>query len=76
MDIKRILNKQWNQNVLESRSWTARNHSSMSISPKPHSKKIRKWLQDLEIMDTNRIPKQALQYKSKGRRNTGRPKKG
>jgi hypothetical protein len=27
-------------------------------------------------MDTNRIPKQALQYKSKGRRNIGRPRKG
>jgi hypothetical protein len=26
-------------------------------------------------MDTNRIPKQALQYKSKGRRNIRRPKK-
>jgi hypothetical protein len=26
-------------------------------------------------MDTNRLPKQALQYKSKGRRNIGRPKK-
>jgi hypothetical protein len=26
-------------------------------------------------MDTNRIPKQALQYRPKGRRNTGRPRK-
>jgi hypothetical protein len=26
-------------------------------------------------MDTNRIPKQALQYRPKGRRNVGRPKK-
>jgi hypothetical protein len=26
-------------------------------------------------MDTNRIPKQALQYKSKGRRNIGRSRK-
>jgi hypothetical protein len=26
-------------------------------------------------MDTNRIPKQALQYKPKGRRNTGRTRK-
>ena len=26
-------------------------------------------------MDTNRIPKQALQYKRKGRRNIGRPRK-
>jgi hypothetical protein len=26
-------------------------------------------------MDTNRIPKQALQYRPKGRRNIGRPRK-
>jgi len=26
-------------------------------------------------MDTNRLPKQALQYKPKGRRNVGRPRK-
>jgi len=26
-------------------------------------------------MDTNRIPKQALQYKPKGRRHIGRPRK-
>jgi len=26
-------------------------------------------------VDTNRITKQALQYKAKGRRNTGRPRK-
>jgi hypothetical protein len=34
-----------------------------------------KWLQHIQTMDTNRIPKQALQYKSKGRRNIGRPRK-
>jgi hypothetical protein len=28
-----------------------------------------KWLQHMQRMDTNRIPKQALQYKPKGRRN-------
>jgi hypothetical protein len=32
-----------------------------------------KWLQHVQRMDTNRIPKQALQYKPKGRRNVGRP---
>jgi len=35
----------------------------------------KKWLQHLQRMDTNRIPKQALQYRPKGRRNIGRPKK-
>ena len=35
----------------------------------------KKWLQIVQRMDTNRLPKQALQYKSKGRRNIGRPRK-
>ena len=34
-----------------------------------------KWLQHVQRMDTNRIPKQALQYKPKGRRNIGRQRK-
>jgi hypothetical protein len=34
-----------------------------------------KWLQHVQRMDTNRIPKQALQYTPKGRRNIGRPRK-
>jgi hypothetical protein len=33
-----------------------------------------KWLQNVQRMDTNRIPKQALQYKVKGRRNIGQPR--
>ena len=34
-----------------------------------------KWLQHIQKMDTNRIPKQTLQYKPKGRRHIGRPRK-
>ena len=34
-----------------------------------------KWLQHIQRMDTNRIPKQVLQYKPKGRRHIGRPRK-
>ena len=34
-----------------------------------------KWLQHVQRMDTDRLPKQALQYQSKGRRNIGRPRK-
>jgi len=34
-----------------------------------------KWLKHVQRMDTNRIPQQALQYKPKGRRNIGRPRK-
>ena len=33
-----------------------------------------KWPQHVQRMDTNRLPKQALQYKTKGRRNIGRPR--
>ena len=39
---------------------------------KQHQKK---WLQHVQRMDTNRVPKQALQYIPKGRRNIGRPRK-
>ena len=35
----------------------------------------KKWLQHVQRMDTNRLPKQALQYKPEGRRNIGRPRK-
>ena len=33
-----------------------------------------KWLQHVQRMDTDRLPKQAIQYKPKGRRNIGRPR--
>jgi hypothetical protein len=39
---------------------------------KQHQKK---WLQHVQRMETNRLPKQALQYKPKGRRNIGRLRK-
>ena len=32
----------------------------------------KKWLRHVQRMDTNRIPKQALRYRPKGRRNIGR----
>jgi len=35
----------------------------------------KKWLQDVQRMDTNRLPKQVLQYKPKGRSIIGRPRK-
>ena len=34
----------------------------------------KKWLQHVQKMDTNRLPKQSLQYRPKERRNTGRPR--
>jgi hypothetical protein len=35
----------------------------------------KKWLQHVQSVDTNRIPKQALQYRPKRRRTIGRPRK-
>jgi hypothetical protein len=35
----------------------------------------KKWLQHVQKMDTNRIPRQALIYRPEGRRNVRRPKK-
>jgi hypothetical protein len=35
----------------------------------------REWLQHAERMGTDRIPKQALKYRPKGKRNIGRPTK-
>jgi hypothetical protein len=35
----------------------------------------REWLQHVERMDTDRIPKQALKYRPKGKRSIGRPRK-
>jgi hypothetical protein len=35
----------------------------------------RGWLQHVERTDTDRIPKQALKYRPKGKRSIGRPRK-
>ena len=35
----------------------------------------REWLQHVERMDTDRIQKQALKYRPKGKRSIGRPRK-
>ena len=35
----------------------------------------KKWLQSVQRMDRNRLPREALKYRLEGRRNIGRPKK-
>ena len=35
----------------------------------------KKWLKHVQRLNTNRLPKQALQYKPRERRNIGRPRK-
>ena len=65
----------WNNKIRQRKElmYQAKNWST------EHIKEIKqyqeKWLQHVQRMDTNRLPKQALQYKPKGRRNIGRPRK-
>ena len=61
------LDKEWNQRITEKTG-----AQSIVKEIKQYQKK---WLQHVQRMDTNRLPKQALQYRPKGRRNTGRPRK-
>jgi len=61
------LNKEKNQCIREKNGSTE--HS------KGNKTEPKKWLQHVQRMDRNRTPKQALQYRPKGRRNMGRPKK-
>jgi len=51
------------------RGWTQTDYQNK------HYNINKKWLQRVQRMDTNRLPKQALQYKPEGRRNVGRPRK-
>ena len=51
------------------RGWTQTDYQNK------HYKINKKWPQHVQRIDTNRLPKQALQYKPKGRRNIGRPRK-
>jgi len=51
------------------RGWTQTDYQNKHYNIK------QKWLQHVQRMDTNRLPKQALQYKPKGRRDIGRPRK-
>ena len=63
------LDKLKNQCIRQKKKWGAQN---IVKEIKQYQKK---WLQIVQRMDTNRLPKQALQYKRKGRRNIGRPRK-
>ena len=51
------------------RGWTQTDYQNK------HYNINQKWLQHVQRMDTIRLPKQALQYKPKGRSNIGRPRK-
>ena len=51
------------------RGWTQTDYQNK------HYNINQKWLQHVQRMDTNRLPKQALSYKPKGRKYIGRPRK-
>jgi hypothetical protein len=59
------LDKEKNQYIREK---TGAQNTGKEIGAKQYHEK---WLKHVQRMDTNRIPKQALQYKPKGRRNIG-----
>jgi len=61
------LDKEKNQCIREKNGSTEYSKGNKTIPEK--------WLQHVQRMDTNRIPKQALRYRPKERRNIGRPKK-
>ena len=50
-------------------------HCNILIQYKPTKRTYPKLIFQLFYVDTNRLPKQALKYKPKGRRNIGRPRK-
>jgi hypothetical protein len=69
--------------ILETRTRKLDKEKNQCIREKPGTQNIvkeikqyqKKWLQHVQRMDTNRMPRQALKYKPEGRRNVGRPKK-
>jgi len=64
----------WN-NKLDKKNQSIREKTGAENIVKEIKQYQEKWLQHIQRMDTNRIPKQALQYKPKGRRHIGRPRK-
>jgi hypothetical protein len=63
--------KQSSGNKPEYSSWVQSIREKLGVQNivKEIKQYLHKWLQHVQRMDTNRIPKQALQYMSKGRRN-------
>ena len=61
------LDKEKNQCIRQKKGSTEHSKGNKTVPEK--------WLQHVQRMDTHRLPKQALQYKPKGRRNIGRPRK-
>jgi len=65
----------WNKKLDKEKNQSIREKTGVENIVKEIKQYQEKWLQHIQRMDTNRIPKQALQYKPKGRRHIGRPRK-
>jgi len=57
------------------RSQVIRKELEISGIQDVRSKHKQNWINDLERMDNTRLPKQALNYKPRGRKDRGRPRK-
>ena len=65
----------WNTKLDKEKNQCLREKTGAQNIVKEIKQYQKKWLQHVQRMDTNSLPKQALQYKPKGRRNVGRPRK-
>ena len=65
----------WNKKLDKEKNQCIRQKTGAQNIVKEIKQYQKKWLLHVQKMDTNRLPKQALQYKTKGRRNIGRPRK-
>ena len=57
------------------RSEVIRKELEISVTKDVRSKHKQNWIKHLERMDKTRLPKHALNYKPRGRRDRGRPRK-
>ena len=65
----------WNNKLDKEKNQCIRRKTGAENIVKEIKQYQEKWLQHIHRMDTNRIPKQALQYKTKERRHIGLPRK-
>jgi len=65
----------WNKKLYKEKNQCIREKTGAQNIVQEIKQYQKKGLQHVQRMDTNRLPKQALQYKPKGRRNVGKPRK-
>jgi restriction endonuclease Mrr len=65
----------WNKKTYKEKNQCIRGKKGAQNTVTEIKQYQKKWLQHVQRMDTNRTPKQALQYRPKRLRNIGRPRK-